>query len=636
VSKRIALIGGTLFWVSVALAQPYLSVGVGGNEGGRFQVDQIKGCAPLDITLTNLLGGNCIPSNPCSIDYEDNKQTTQTQFTHRYQNPGVYKLTVLYQGQGANEITITVVENIKPAFEIYSCANADVTIKVLEKKYQQLVIDFNDGSPEVFIPSGNNATAFHDYASPGNKSIAVRGLNLNSADNCDSNVQPFNAVANLTPTKINSLTTLDASSISLEFTPQTHIQHRLEIAVNNASNFQLLKTLYDSSRFTATNLKTTENYYCFRLSSYDACNGQNNYSNTVCSQQFTLNIENAVNELNWLTSNTGIQSVEVERDNETLTVIPGTPNSFDDIDIECKTNYCYRIISRYAGGATSRSLQFCGESFKIVSVPPITNISTTASSDGLSLEWIQDPGSNPTTYDVLLSVDDQNFGPLGTSKTKKFQDVNYVTESTFSYRINYTDECDNKSPDGVIANPIRLTGSIENNIITLHWNEYKGWLNGIDRYVVDKYDLDGKLIRSINVTTNLVHVDDEADPDNQFIAYRIRAIPTQNGISNSVSNQISFIKDSKIFFPTAFSPNGDKLNDTFFVSGQFLVKLELSIFNRWGELIFVSSKNGEAWDGTYNGKPAAEGAYVWSAEITDRAGNTFKESGTVALLRKGR
>ncbi|MEQ8425968.1 MAG: gliding motility-associated C-terminal domain-containing protein, partial [Cyclobacteriaceae bacterium] len=97
---------------------------------------------------------------------------------------------------------------------------------------------------------------------------------------------------------------------------------------------------------------------------------------------------------------------------------------------------------------------------------------------------------------------------------------------------------------------------------------------------------------------------------------------------------VDFIKDSKIFFPTAFSPNGDKLNDQFFVSGQFIVKMELSIFNRWGELIFVTDKKDETWDGTFNGKPAAEDAYVWSAQVTDLAGRTYKETGTVALLRR--
>jgi gliding motility-associated-like protein len=158
----------------------------------------------------------------------------------------------------------------------------------------------------------------------------------------------------------------------------------------------------------------------------------------------------------------------------------------------------------------------------------------------------------------------------------------------------------------------------------------------VDRYVIDKYDLKGNLIRSINVAKELTYVDDEADADNQFLTYRIRAIPNQNGVSNSISNSVSFIKESNIFFPTAFSPNGDKLNDTFFVSGQFLVKLDLSIFNRWGELVFVSTKSGEAWDGTYKGKPAEEGAYVWSAEVTDKAGRTFKESGTIALLRRKR
>ncbi|MEQ8423067.1 MAG: hypothetical protein RIA63_00055, partial [Cyclobacteriaceae bacterium] len=369
-SRRIALIAGTLLLVGAAYAQPYVSV------GGRFQVDQIKGCAPFTVTLTNLLAGNCNAANPCSMDYEGNGNQSLNLFAFQYPNPGVYRLRVLYQGQGADEITITVVENIQPDFEIYSCANSDVTIKVLEKKYQQLVIDFtNDGIPETIIPSGNNATAFHDYATPGNKSISVRGLNLNSADNCSSKVQTFDALASVPAPTINTLTTLDESNIQLDFTTQPHIQYRLEVAVNSAGPFQLLQTMYEPTTFTATGLKTEENFYCFRLSAYDACNGFNNYSNVICSPKFNLSIESGVNKLTWATASTGIQSIEIQRDNNPYTIIPGAPSSFNDVDIDCKTNYCYRIINSYAGGVRSSSLQYCGESFKIDSPPAIVNAS---------------------------------------------------------------------------------------------------------------------------------------------------------------------------------------------------------------------------------------------------------------------
>ncbi len=628
-NKGLALLAGMLVWVSAAIAQPYVSA------LGRFQVDQIKGCAPLTITLTNLLAGNCDAANPCSMDYQGNGQQSTNLFAFQYDTPGVYQLRVLYQGQGADQITITVVENIEPEFEIYSCANADVTIKVLEKNYQQLVIDFtNDGIPEATIPSGNNATAFHDYATPGNKSISVRGLNINSADNCDSKVQTFDALASIPTPAITKLSTLDKSSIKLDFNTQPHIQYRLEIAVNSAGPFQLLATLYDTSTFTVTNIKPDENYYCFRLSAYDVCNGFNNYSSIICSQKFNLNIQSAVNKLTWVTANTGIQSIEVERDDATFTTIPGTPTGFDDIDIDCKTTYCYRVINRYTGGVTSTSLQKCGESFKTDNPPAIVNASAIVNDQGLTLEWIQDPASSPPAYVVLQSIDQQNFEPLGISTTTEYLDGNYLTESSFTYRIDYTDECDNKSPEGIVINPIRLSGTINDNIITILWNEYQGWENGIKEYLVDKFDKQGKLINTTTVSLNTVHVDDEVDPNNQFISYQIRAVPNDAGIPNAVSNSVSFIKDSKIFFPTAFSPNGDKLNDIFFVSGQFIVKMELSIFNRWGELIFVTDNKEVTWDGTHNGKLAAEDAYIWSAQVTDLAGRTYKQSGTVALLRK--
>ncbi|MBX2942188.1 MAG: gliding motility-associated C-terminal domain-containing protein [Cyclobacteriaceae bacterium] len=628
---RVALIAGALLWVSVAMAQPYTST------LGRFQVDQIKGCAPFTVTLTNLLAGNCNGANPCSMDFEGKGQQTLNLFTFQYTAPGIYNLQVLYQGQGADNITITVVKNTEPDFEIYSCANSDVTIKVLEKSYQQLVIDFdNDGIPETIIPSGNNATAFHDYATPGNKSISVRGLNLNSADNCDSKVQTFNALASLPAPTINKLTTLDKSQIKLDFITQPHIQYRLEIAVNSAGPFQQLATLYDTATFTVSNLNAEANYYCFRLGAYDICNGLNNYSNVICSPKFDLNIQSGVNKLSWTTANVGIQNIEVERDGATHTVIPGAPTGFDDIDIECKTNYCYRVINRYAGGVTSESLQFCGESFKVATPPAINNASSVVTPQGLDIEWIQDPASAPAKYNILIANDGQTFGNFGTSTTTKFLHKAYLSESSFTYRIDYTDECGNKSPEGIIINPIRMTGTMDDNIISLKWTDYEGWNNGVLEYIVDKFDIQDKLIKSVNVGVSNTFIDDEADPNHQYLNYRIRANAIEGGIKASVSNSIGFTKDSKIFYPTAFSPNGDKLNDLFFVKGQFIVKIELSIFNRWGELIFNSNKKDDTWDGTFNGKPVAEDAYVWSAQVTDLAGRTYKETGTVAVLRRNR
>ena len=86
---------------------------------------------------------------------------------------------------------------------------------------------------------------------------------------------------------------------------------------------------------------------------------------------------------------------------------------------------------------------------------------------------------------------------------------------------------------------------------------------------------------------------------------------------------------SYIFIPNVFTPNGDGLNDTFKISGQFPECVEsVLIFDRWGNLIFSSDNYANAWDGTYKNGAAPEGAYVYVV-----SGKRFKRFGTVTLIR---
>ncbi len=191
---------------------------------GYFQVDQVRGCAPFTIKIKNLLSGECEPGKPCLMDFLGNNTQQQNQFEFTYANPGTYKLSVLYQSIGSDDIMVTVDPNIQPGFEIYTCTNSQVSIKVTDKNYDQYAIDFGDGSPVVQIPFSNNQVAQHTYATAGSRNISVRGKKLNAANNCNSLVKPFQAIAVLPTTQITSLTALDASTLRLNFTPQTNIQ----------------------------------------------------------------------------------------------------------------------------------------------------------------------------------------------------------------------------------------------------------------------------------------------------------------------------------------------------------------------------------------------------------------------------
>ncbi len=87
--------------------------------------------------------------------------------------------------------------------------------------------------------------------------------------------------------------------------------------------------------------------------------------------------------------------------------------------------------------------------------------------------------------------------------------------------------------------------------------------------------------------------------------------------------------------PTAFTPDNDGVNDIFIVKGVNIDNstFNLTIFNRWGELIFQSSDIHKGWDGTYNGKKAEVGTYKWHVEFYDKAGKFHTYSGDVILVR---
>lgn len=606
---------------------------------GKFQVDQKKGCAPFTVTITDtnlLTTGECTALKPCNMDYEGKGQQ-QNLFTYTYTTPGTFKLSVLYQSTGSDDITIIVDPNIKPDYEVYTCSSNRVSLKVTNKDYDQYIINFGDGSPTLQVPISNNVIGPHQYSGSGNFTISVRGQNLNSAPNCTPMTNSFAALATLPSPRITTLTSIDATNLKLDFATAPNIQYRLEIGLNSSSSFQLYQTLYGVNTLSIPNLKLDENYYCFRLGAFDPCTGNSIYSPTICSHKLTLNVQSGVNKLSWLSGTAGVSSIEVQRDGKPYTTIPGAPILFDDKDVTCKVSYCYTVANNYSNGSKSISLEKCGTSFANASPTRIENTTAIVNESGQSVDltWIQDPKFKPKGYSLLRRSNGDAFNVLTLTKEVRYTDATYTTGGNLCYRIDYADKCDNLSATGVIVCPLRLTGSIDNkNVISLSWNSYKGWKNGVKNFTVQKFNKAGTLIKSFTVT-DTVFVDDQPDPNNQAVSYSIKANSKDTGLSPSISNTLPFIKESNLFYANAFTPNGDQLNDTFTISGQFIVKMNLKIFDRWGAIIFYTEKN-EPWDGRSEGKLLQEGPYIWKVDITDLADRNFSESGTIYLLQKGK
>jgi gliding motility-associated-like protein len=92
--------------------------------------------------------------------------------------------------------------------------------------------------------------------------------------------------------------------------------------------------------------------------------------------------------------------------------------------------------------------------------------------------------------------------------------------------------------------------------------------------------------------------------------------------------------------PTAFTPNGDGVNDNFFIQGGEKVEevVVFRVYDRWGELIFEGQNletnvPEQGWGGNYRGKPCTSGTYTWYADVLFKDDETTQIKGDVILLR---
>ncbi|MCO5253456.1 MAG: gliding motility-associated C-terminal domain-containing protein [Bacteroidetes bacterium] len=88
-------------------------------------------------------------------------------------------------------------------------------------------------------------------------------------------------------------------------------------------------------------------------------------------------------------------------------------------------------------------------------------------------------------------------------------------------------------------------------------------------------------------------------------------------------------------FPSAFSPNGDGLNDVLTINCVNIKSFRATILDRWGEVIGMSSDAGHVWDGTYKGQSVAAGVYVFliEYEVYLEPGKKYYYKGTLTLVR---
>lgn len=116
-------------------------------------------------------------------------------------------------------------------------------------------------------------------------------------------------------------------------------------------------------------------------------------------------------------------------------------------------------------------------------------------------------------------------------------------------------------------------------------------------------------------------------------------VTDESGCTAQATISITVQKETTIYFPNVFSPNGDNINDHFYPIGpaSSLTKIALSIYDRWGNLQFNNPASGinqvkDGWNGlSRSGQKCNPGVYLFIAEWTEN-GTTKQISGNLTLV----
>jgi gliding motility-associated-like protein len=91
--------------------------------------------------------------------------------------------------------------------------------------------------------------------------------------------------------------------------------------------------------------------------------------------------------------------------------------------------------------------------------------------------------------------------------------------------------------------------------------------------------------------------------------------------------------DCEIYFPSAFTPNNDGLNDVFRMLNPYKVTdFHISIYNRWGQVVYESTDPSKGWTGLLKGKMQDPGLFVWQCNFKRKGVARFMK-GTVTIIR---
>ena len=458
---------------------------------------------------------------------------------------------------------------------------------------------------------------------------------------------------NATPPNLRCVSVTGANKIQLSWInpPATKLggfQYYV-IERNDGSGWVFLTNVTDSlvntfTDNTATNAESQR--YCYRLSTAKICPTffvgiPGNEACSILTSATPINSVQANVNWNpypvWTPASYDVWSYSGTQEHREGTILNDTSflftgctfNGFIRVQLQDPVSGC--VV--YGGKSDNFTLQD--------SIPPANDVcvaTVNLQGDGNTIRWSRFKGDDFKYYRVMRAEKGSNnftevFLSQNITDTSFTDNTALVNLRSYCYYVEQSDLCSNiqRSEKDCVMN---IKGNGEDYQINLSWNNYSGW--NPDASTLELWQVENGISQNIVTTLSpntTSFMDDNVTESKPVYCYRLKALREGGECTETWSNIVCVSFPPTLYFPNAFSPNGDGRNDVFNAIGLYAESFQLSIYNRWGILAFSTFSPNEGWDGKIKGMDAPEGVYVFKAVVNGFKGERIEKTGTVTLIR---
>lgn len=463
------------------------------------------------------------------------------------------------------------------------------------------------------------------------------------------------------PGPIRLVTVEDETIVRVDWTPSPSPEViGYIVSRQNALGTTILDTIYDALTYTDAMATPGERPETFFVVALDPCGNvslvpdphQTIFVEVVsvdsCSQEVNLRWSEYIN---WPE---GVERYEIlvsetapgggtASPYATAGAVEGTVTEFTFPATNSGSTFCFKIQAVAAGsGDVSLSNETCVEVGIIQSVRDLVITQLEVGPEAVSVNWILEPEIPLNSATLFRAENGSDFTPLSdiNADDEQYTDMTSLANAgTLTYRIEAVDQCDNEIVSNA-AGTIFLSGNTNGSENVLNWSPYNNEAGRLLSYELYRIQGNMESLEATTPSTDLSYADpvDLSDPSQASLCYYIVAneeiiLSDQTVNVQSVSNLVCLEQSAELFVPNAFVPDG--VNREFKPVLQFGGSQEylMTIYDRYGGVLFESQDLGTGWDGRKNGRPLPQGMYVYLIKMTQNSGRVVEKKGTVLLLR---